>query len=85
MQVIFNDFAKISFLGVKPRFRKSGVASKVLKEFIELCKTKNISSIKIDAHKSCLEFWEKQGFEVNKKASIIDGTKQNYHNGIYKI
>lgn len=80
---IFKDFAKITYIYVKPKFRKRGIAKKRIEEFINLCIKKNINYIKVDAYKFSLSFWNKIGFEVNNKPQIIGNDIQHYHDGIY--
>ena len=80
---IFKDFAKITYIYVKPKFRKTGVARKRVEDFIKLCIKKNVNCIKIDAYKNSLSFWNKIGFEVNCKPQIIGNDIQHYHDGIY--
>lgn len=88
-KIIYNnisqDTIKIDYLVVKPRYRNNGIGRKVVESLIKKCKSEGIRNIKIDAYYKTKSFWEKLGFEVDNTPQIIDGIRQDYHNGIYKI
>ena len=58
--------AYIHLLCVHPRFRRDGIASKLLKEFIETVKMKNIKRISLitkPINKRAISFYRKHGFK----------------------
>lgn len=82
---IEEEKAKISYIGVKLRYRKKGFGKKAVKDFISWCKKEKASFISIDAHKKSLEFWRKLGFQIEEAPQIIQGIKQDYHDGILTV
>lgn len=82
---IKKDKAKISYIAVKPRYRKKGFGKKAVDEFISYCKTKKAFHISIDAHKKSLDFWRNIGFQLEDTPQIIGGIKQDYYDGILTV
>lgn len=82
---IYKKTSKINYLGVKRRFQRNGIGRVVVFDFIEKCKSLGINQIKIDAYTGSIKFWEKMGFTVSKVPQVIDGYKQDYHDGILKL
>lgn len=79
------NVAKISYLGVAPRFRNQGVAKQVILDFIKECTSCGVNKIVIDAHKKSLMFWQKLGFEISCEPQIYNGKVQDYHDGNFII
>ncbi len=79
---IKKNTAKIEYIGVKPRFRKSGIGKDVVMQFIEFCKKQNITKIEIDCYKKAVEFWKKVGFEIGNR-QVAYGTIQDYYDAHY--
>lgn len=63
---IENDLAYISLVGVRPKYSGKGIASKLIKEFLNICKSKQIRKAHVytDArNKKAIAMYEKLGFE----------------------
>lgn len=82
---IYKKTSKINYLGVKRKFQRNGIGKVVVLDFIQKCKMQGIEQIKIDAYSGSIKFWKKMGFSINKAPQIINGCKQDYHDGILKL
>jgi predicted GNAT family N-acyltransferase len=58
----FGDFVKMERLAVRHEFRKTRLASKVVRAGIELCRAKGYRKIYGHAQKRLLNFWSRFGF-----------------------
>ena len=77
--------AKIDYLGMSKRYQGQGRGTQIVLEFIEFCKSKGINKILIDAHMDAVIFWKKMGFKIDRKRQIINGYRQDYHDGEFII
>ena len=74
--------AKIDYLGMRKKYQGQYRGSAIVHEFIEFCKSKGIKKILIDAHMDSIIFWKKMGFKIKRKRQIINGHRQDYHDGV---
>ena len=77
--------AKIDYLGMSKKYQGQGRGTLIVLKFIEFCKSKGIKKILIDAHMDSVIFWRKMGFKVKIKRQIIDGIRQDYHDGFLTL
>ncbi len=72
---ILFDEAHIANLAVSKKFRHRGIASWIISQFIEICKTQNVEYIHLEVRKSnqhAIKLYEKSGF-------VTTGTRPNYY------
>jgi len=67
--------AEIFNIGILPHIRRRGIGNALLTEFLEVCRTRHISEVWLEARASNLEainFYRSNGFEVK-------GTRPNFY------
>ena len=84
-QIKKDGTAKIDYLGMSKRYQGQGKGTQIVSSFIEFCKSKGVKKILIDAHMDAVIFWKKMGFKIDRKRQIIDGIRQDYHDGEFII
>lgn len=70
--------AVIFSLAVLPKYQKLGIATKLLKKFIEQSKRKKKQKILLLCKKFLIPFYEKQGFSLIKKSKSNYGGFEQY-------
>lgn len=64
---IINDMAYIALVGVKKEYRGNGIASKLIKQFIDISHNKKINRIHVYtdcSNKNAMLMYEKLGFKI---------------------
>jgi len=67
--------AEIFNIGILPQIRRRGIGNALLTEFLEVCRTRRISEVWLEARASnhqAINFYRSNGFEVN-------GTRPNFY------
>lgn len=70
--------AKIDYIGVKPRYRRSGIGREIVRKFVDYCRKQGIELIKIDAYKRALKFWRALGFTIGERQKYGDDLQDYY-------
>lgn len=77
------DHVYIRGIYVSPEFRKTGLASRLIKDLVKKCKENNISSIQVEPFDESISFFIKMGF-IEMPGHKNNRMKLNVLGNIYK-
>ena len=74
-KLVSSEWCMLDSIGVNPKFRKQGIANKLLEQLYQLLKKRNVTYIQglVEVNqKSTREFWKKRGFKEGNKFVWIE-------------
>lgn len=79
---IIGNVAKLDSLEISKDLQGKGLGTKYFNLFKEWAIENGAESIKIDAFKNSIGFWENMGFSLEEDFPVIGGVKQSFKNGV---
>jgi len=85
---IDSEYAKILMLAVLKIYRKQGIGSELLKQFLKVISNENIKKVELEVrtkNKSAINFYMKHGFKIKEKQSKFYQTGEDAYTMIIEI